>query len=117
MNHTLHQIRPELVDRYEYRTIFSEEDDCYICRVTEFASLATHGDTEGEAREEMRALVRAVLEELEADNQLIPQPIGAQLFSGKFNVRIPIDLHRDLALEAQRQGVSLNALVISKLSR
>jgi len=36
--------------------------------------------------------------------------------SGKFNVRIPVDLHAQLAAEAERQGVSLNQLVLALLA-
>ncbi|NMA11666.1 MAG: toxin-antitoxin system HicB family antitoxin [Chloroflexi bacterium] len=32
-------------------------------------------------------------------------------FSGKLNVRIPKNLHRDLSLEAKTQGVSLNQYI------
>ncbi|MGC4005748.1 MAG: toxin-antitoxin system HicB family antitoxin [Pirellulales bacterium] len=37
-------------------------------------------------------------------------------FSGKFNVRIPATLHEALASEADREGVSLNQLVVAKLA-
>jgi predicted HicB family RNase H-like nuclease len=37
-------------------------------------------------------------------------------FSGKFNVRIPPELHARLALEAAAEGKSLNAVVADKLA-
>lgn len=37
-------------------------------------------------------------------------------FSGKFNVRIPPELHAKLALEAAAGGKSLNAVVAEKLA-
>lgn len=37
-------------------------------------------------------------------------------FSGKFNVRIPPELHAKLALEAAAEGKSLNAVVAEKLA-
>lgn len=36
--------------------------------------------------------------------------------SGRFNVRVPRTLHQSLGIEAKREGVSLNQLVVSKLS-
>lgn len=36
--------------------------------------------------------------------------------SGKFIVRVPSDLHELLAAEAERQGVSLNTLVVALLA-
>ncbi|WP_042226876.1 toxin-antitoxin system HicB family antitoxin, partial [Paenibacillus popilliae] len=38
-------------------------------------------------------------------------------YSGKFNVRIPKTLHRQLAEQSEREGVSLNQYVLYKLSR
>ena len=37
-------------------------------------------------------------------------------YSGKFVVRVPRSLHAALAAEAQAEGVSLNQLVVAKLS-
>lgn len=37
-------------------------------------------------------------------------------YSGKFNVRIPKSLHAILVSEAEAEGVSLNQLVLAKLS-
>jgi len=37
-------------------------------------------------------------------------------YSGAFNVRVDKSLHRALAIEAARLGVSLNAIVAKKLS-
>jgi predicted HicB family RNase H-like nuclease len=36
--------------------------------------------------------------------------------SGKLSLRLPVDLHNALALEAERQGVSLNTLIITLLA-
>ena len=47
----------------------------------------------------------------------IPLPSQAPEYSGRFNVRIPKSLHQRLAETAEREGVSLNQLVLSLLSR
>ena len=36
-------------------------------------------------------------------------------FSGKFLVRVPPEVHRELVADARRQGKSLNAYVLAKL--
>jgi len=36
-------------------------------------------------------------------------------FSGTFTVRLPSELHRRVAMEARREGKSLNAYVLSRL--
>jgi predicted HicB family RNase H-like nuclease len=38
-------------------------------------------------------------------------------FSGRFNLRIPPDLHRQVVICAERQGVSLNAFVEMTLAQ
>jgi predicted RNase H-like HicB family nuclease len=47
----------------------------------------------------------------------IPLPSYPEEYSGKFNLRLPKSLHRELAQEAQRQEVSLNQYVVALLSR
>ena len=54
---------------------------------------------------------------MRANNELVPEPIAVKRFSGKFMIRVPPDVHRDLALKAAEAGVSLNRLASSKLSR
>lgn len=36
--------------------------------------------------------------------------------SGQTRVRLPIDLHQALTVEAERQGVSLNTLIVALLA-
>jgi antitoxin HicB len=48
--------------------------------------------------------------------QDLPAPTFPEEFSGKFNVRMPRSLHRDLVHLAADEGVSLNQLVVSLLS-
>ncbi|MDO8464571.1 MAG: type II toxin-antitoxin system HicB family antitoxin [Gallionella sp.] len=40
-----------------------------------------------------------------------------QPFKGSFNVRVGRDLHRQIALEAVRRGVSLNSLIVAALEK
>ena len=46
----------------------------------------------------------------------IPDPIATGHFSGKFMIRVPPDVHRQLAIQAAEAGVSLNRLASAKLS-
>ncbi len=43
------------------------------------------------------------------NNEIIPEPIACKQYSGKFLLRIPPDIHRDLA-KAAESGISLNRL-------
>ena len=53
---------------------------------------------------------------MEANGEVIPEPIADRRFSGKFNLRVPESLHRELALAAAEEGVSLNRLASNRLA-
>jgi predicted HicB family RNase H-like nuclease len=40
----------------------------------------------------------------------------SETYSGRINLRMPTDLHAQLAAEAERQGVSLNTLLLTLLA-
>ena len=61
----------------------------------------------------MRAWIETALE----DGQPIREPRSTDEYSGRFVVRLPKSLHRDLAVAAERDGVSLNALVNVALAK
>ncbi|MBF0310825.1 MAG: type II toxin-antitoxin system HicB family antitoxin [Magnetococcales bacterium] len=61
-------------------------------------------------------LLRHVAAGRHAQHPQIPVAPSRRKYSGQFNVRIAKDLHRRLAIEAERQGVSLNAWVSNKLA-
>lgn len=104
-------------NKYSYTVTWSEEDDAFVARVSEFPSLAAHGPSQTQALRELRKVVAYVLEELSAEGAPIPQPLGLRRFSGRLNLRMSKDLHRRLALESELQGVSLNSLINLKLQR
>jgi predicted HicB family RNase H-like nuclease len=104
-------------DQYTYTIQWSKEDEVYIGRVAEFASLAAHGDTREGALREITFVVQAVLEDLAESHEPIPEPLGGREFSGKLNLRMPKQLHRQLATEAAHQGVSLNDWLNHKLEK
>ncbi len=112
--------QPELStkpEQYSYNVAWSEADEAFIGRVAEFPSLAAHGGTQEKALREIRTVVGYVLEDLADVGAPIPVPLGKRNFSGKLNLRMPKELHCRLALESEMQGVSLNALINSKLER
>nr|WP_260866403.1 type II toxin-antitoxin system HicB family antitoxin [Paenibacillus xylanexedens] len=48
---------------------------------------------------------------------VIPEPIGEDEYSGKFNLRVPKSLHRQLVERVAAESVSLNQYCLYKLSR
>lgn len=61
----------------------------------------------------MQAWIESALE----DGIPVPEPRKTAEFSGKFVVRVPRSLHRQLASAAERDGVSLNAYVSTTLAQ
>ncbi len=101
---------------YTYSVVWSQEDDAFIGRVVEFPSLAAHGDTPENALREIRAVVKYALEDLTECGERFPEPLSKRSYSGRLNLRLPKHLHRQLAFEAEQEGVSLNHWINTKLA-
>ncbi len=103
-------------DRYTYRITWSEEDQEYIGLCAEFPSLSWLAATQEKALRGIGELVAKVITDMRRKSEVPPSPLSGRRFSGRFIVRVPPDVHRDLAVEAAEAGVSLNRLVSAKLS-
>lgn len=64
---------------------------------------------------EIKEVVGFVLRDLAESKEPIPEPFGKGSFSGRMVLRMPEYMHRQLALEALQQGISLNQLLNLKL--
>ena len=104
-------------DHYTYRVTWSEEDGEYIGLCAEFPSLSWLASEPEAALQGIRQVVADVVVDLQANDEPIPEPLSVKKYSGRFMVRVPPELHRQLALEAAESGVSLNRLASDKLSR
>jgi predicted HicB family RNase H-like nuclease len=104
-------------DRYTYRVTWSEEDQEYVGLCVEFTSLSWLAKTPETALQGIRKIVDDLVKDMEKNGEIPPAPIAGKSFSGKFVVRLPPDVHRDLAIKAAEQGISLNRLISSKLCR
>ncbi len=110
-------VKDAKAENYSYAVTWSEEDKAFVGKVLEFPSVSAHGDSQENALREVRNVVELVLEDLVETGEPIPLPFGRRRYSGKLNIRMPEDLHRRLAIEAQRHGISLNTLINLKLSK
>jgi predicted HicB family RNase H-like nuclease len=82
----------------------------------ELPSLSWLARTPEAAMKGIRKLVSQVVADMIQNKEPIPDPIATKHFSGKFIVRVPPDVHRQLAIQAAEAGVSLNRLASAKLS-
>ena len=104
------------LDRYTYRLTWSEEDGEHVGLCVEFPGLSWLDSSPEKALNGIRKLVKATLADMAKSGESPPEPLSLRLYSGKFMVRVPPDIHRMLALQAAESGVSLNRLTSSKLS-
>ncbi|MGA2466499.1 MAG: type II toxin-antitoxin system HicB family antitoxin, partial [Thermodesulfobacteriota bacterium] len=103
-------------DRYTYRVTWSEDDKEYVGLCAEFPSLSWLGRTPEAALRGIRKVVAEVVKDMRETGEAVPKPIASRRYSGKFMVRVPPEVHRNLAIRAAEAGVSLNRLASSKLS-
>ncbi|MFC1820243.1 type II toxin-antitoxin system HicB family antitoxin [Thermodesulfobacteriota bacterium] len=104
-------------DRYSYRVIWSEQDQEYIGLCAEFPGLSWLAQTPEAALKGIRKVVAEGVQIMKSDSDPIPEPLSNKKYSGKFSVRIPPDIHRELAIQAAESGISINRLVSAKLAR
>ena len=103
-------------DKYTYRVMWSEEDGEYVGLCAEFPGLSWLARSPEAALKGIRKIVAKAISDMARNREAVPEPIALRRFSGKFVVRIPPEVHRQLALQAAETGVSINRLASAKLS-
>ena len=103
-------------DHYTYKITWSEDDQEYVGLCLEFPSLSWLAKSPEAALREIRKVVAAAVVDMLGNGETPPTPLAGRSFSGKFIVRIPPHVHRELALKAAEEHVSLNRIVSAKLS-
>jgi len=103
-------------DKYAYRVLWSEEDQEYVGLCSELPSLSWLATTQEKALKGIKNLVAECVSDLEKSGEEVPQAISVRNYSGKFMVRVPPEIHRQLALQAAEAGVSLNRVASAKLA-
>ena len=103
-------------DHYTYRVTWSSEDGEHVGLCAEFPSLSWLAVSPEAALKGIRQVVSEVVADMEASGETIPAALAEKHYSGEFRVRIPPLVHRNLALMAAEQGVSLNRLASAKLA-
>ena len=96
--------------------ITPDPDGGYVAEVPELPGCVTQGETWQEVIEMIEDAKRLWLETALKRGKSIPEPRSEKKFSGRFVVRIPKSLHSRLSELAEKEGVSLNTLVVQLLS-
>lgn len=102
---------------YPFNVIADQDIGGYVVTYPDLPGCTTHVERIediGTAAEEIRRLwIRTEFE----DGEDIPLPSYPQEYSGKFIIRAPRSLHRQLAESAEEEGVSLNQYAITLLAQ
>ena len=106
-----------------YKIIIQEKNDesgrYFYATVAELEGCMSDGETVEQVYKNIHEAMELHIECMLDENMEVPLPEAQEKekYSGKFLTRVPKELHADLAKTAQQQGVSLNQLVLYKLSR
>jgi antitoxin HicB len=92
---------------------WSEPDRCYLAEAPALQGCRTHGDTPEAALRHCFVAAELWLEEALAHGDPIPLPTSSR--SGKLTLRLPPSLHQRVALNAERDRVSVNQWIVSRL--
>ena len=81
----------------------------------EFPSLSWLASTSEKALKGICSVVKGCIADMSKSDEELPLPLSSRKYSGKFMVRVPPEVHRHLAIEAEA-GVSLNRIASAKLT-
>lgn len=98
---------------YRAKVEYSPEDDAFIGKVLGIADTLVF---DGQSITELQEMFHTSINDyLELCKEIGKEP--AREYRGTFNVRVPVELHREAAMEAEAKGVSLNQFVTEALQR
>jgi antitoxin HicB len=101
------------------RHVATDEDGVFLASVPELEGCFAEGDSAGEALTNLEQVLKEWLEIALADE--VPTPSPRRLrdtdYSGRFSVRVPRSLHRELSEWASEEEISLNQLISTVLAR
>lgn len=104
-------------NRYSYQVQWSDEDNAYIATCAEFPSVSAFADSPPDALAEVMQVIDASIELLEEEGDTPPEPMATRTYSGTLSLRLPPTTHRDAAIAAAHENVSLNQYITSQLER
>lgn len=110
------QEQPQVeVSHYTYRVAWSAEDGEFVATVAEFPSLSWLAPSQFGALEGLEALLTDVIVDMQEQGEDVPEPLSERSYSGKFNLRLGEKLHREVAMHAAEENLSINQWVVRKI--
>ena len=105
------------VPHYSVVVAWSTEDDEYVATSPEWPELSWLASSEPGAIRGLRRVIRESIAALEREGSRIPAPHLQPMYSGQLRLRMPRSLHQAMAARADQEGVSLNTLALTYISR
>ncbi len=100
---------------YRLEIVPDEAEGGYVASYPELRGCLTTGESVESAAANAEDAKREWLAAAIEDGCEIPEPQDE--YSGQFKLRIPKSLHRDLALHARREGISMNQYCLYLLAK
>ena len=104
------------MNNYSFNVFWSDADEAYIAVCPEFPRLSAFGDTPEQALAEMRVVLEMAIEAYREEGWTLPESRPHKEFEEQSYLRLPRDLQAKLAAQAEAEGISLNALVATRLA-
>lgn len=110
--------RPEEILKEPYsRTLIPDKGSgTYSAIILEFPGCIAEGDTPQEAYEHLEDAAKSWIEAAIDLKQEIPSPSQTLSYGGRVLLRLPKGLHRQAAVIADRENVSLNQFIVSTIA-
>lgn len=106
-------------ERYPAQVFWSDDDEGYIALAPDLPGCSAFGESREEALSELLHAIEAWVAAARAAGNAVPEPsrpAHRAQFSGKTLLRMPVDLHANLAKGASEEGVSLNQFIVYLLT-
>ena len=98
-------------DHYTYRVSWSPRDEEFLRTCAEFPRLSWLDGTHEGAMRGIKQMVHDAVKDMRESGEDVPLPLADKEYSGNFELRIPPDLHRKLAIRAAECRLSLNRFI------
>ncbi|MGN0587508.1 MAG: toxin-antitoxin system HicB family antitoxin [Oscillospiraceae bacterium] len=102
---------------YKLEIVPDTEEGGFIASYPDLPGCISCGDTVESAAANALDAKKAWLEAAIEDGIDIRQPNSSESYSGQFKLRLPKSLHKQLAEDAKRDGISMNQYCIYLLSQ
>ena len=102
---------------YKMEIVEDPDEGGFVVSFPELPGCITIGDTIEEAIKNASDAKRTWFEAALEENIDISEPLVSEKYSGQFKLRLPKSLHRSLAENSKREGISMNQYCVYLLSR